>query len=319
MSVTIERCETCGAMVDVEDLFCANCGTEVPDAKQHGQARVATAAKNFGCRSCGATMNYDAAAKSLKCPFCGSVDLVEDASSGVLSPELVVPFVFDRAQAENRLRAWLGSSFWHPSDLRSMAQLTELKPVYLPFWIVSTRVRTHWSADTSRTPIGARGNWFPLYGRGERTYENLWVPAGGAIRPDELNAILPFDLGPAVAPEKVDLVDITVEQFSVSRRYARPLVQTLLESLESQAVSGQLPANSRHIHVNVLMQDAASKPVLAPAYVMAYRYRNGVYRSLVNGQDGRATGTSPFAMWKLSGILAIVILLILIALYFGLR
>jgi LSD1 subclass zinc finger protein len=319
MSVTLERCETCRALVDVEDLFCANCGTEVPNARQADQARVATAAKNFACQGCGATMNYDAGAQSLKCPFCGSVDLVEEASKGVLSPEQVVPFAIDQAGAENRLRAWLGSSFWHPSDLRSTAQLTELKPVFVPFWIISSKVRTYWTADTSQTPPGARGNWFPLHGRWERFYQNLWVPAGGAIRADELNAILPFDLAPAVEPDKVDLVSITVEQFSISRRYSRPLAQTLLEALETEAVRGQIPGNSRNIHVNVLMEDSESRPVLAPVYVMAYRYRDRVFRSLVNGQDGRATGSAPFSTAKLASIVVVIVAIILLIAFFATR
>ena len=122
MSVTLQRCETCGALVDAEDLFCANCGTEVSGNRPEAPARVATAAKNFACKSCGATMNYDAAAQSLKCPFCGSVDLEEDKTQGLLAPEFVIPFAIDRDEAERRLRGWLGSSFWHPNDLRNAAQ-----------------------------------------------------------------------------------------------------------------------------------------------------------------------------------------------------
>jgi hypothetical protein len=252
-------------------------------------------------------------------PVCGSVDLVEDPSSGVLAPEVVVPFAIDRQGAENRLRGWLGSSFWHPSDLRSSAQLTELKPIYVPFWIVSARARTHWTADTSRTPPRASGTWFPLYGRSERNYHDLWVPAGGALRAEELKSILPFDVNSAVAPETIDLVDITVEQFSISRRYARPLAQSLMESLEVQGVQSQVPGNSRNIHVNVLMQDATSRPVLAPVYVMAYRYRERVFRSLVNGQDGRAIGSAPFSMGKLAAILGIVLLIIVLIAFFASR
>jgi RNA polymerase subunit RPABC4/transcription elongation factor Spt4 len=319
MSTTLARCESCGALVDAEDLFCANCGTEVPDAHPADQGRVATQAKNFACKGCGATMNYDAAAQSLKCPFCGSVDLVEEASKGVLAPERVVPFAIDQAGAENRLRAWLGSSFWHPNDLRSTAQLTELKAVFVPFWITSSNVRTYWTADSSQTPPGARGNWFPLNGRWESSYEDLWVPAGGAIHPSELNAILPFNLSAGVEPENVDLVSITVEQFSISRRYSRPLVQSLLEGLEAETVRRQVPGNSRNIHVNVLMEDAESRPVLAPVYVMAYRYRDRVFRSLVNGQDGRAYGYAPFSMGKLLTILGIILAIVLLIAFFALR
>lgn len=315
MSVELERCDTCGALVDLEDLFCANCGTEVPDHQQSNMTRLPLQAKNFQCKGCGASMNYDADAQTLKCPFCGSVDLQEDPTKGILAPEYVVPFSLDRIAAETHLRNWLGSSFWHPSDLRSAAQLTELRAVYVPFWIFDTHVQTHWTADTSRTPPGAHASWYPVAGQGDRDYADVWIPASAGIPARELAAVEPFDLSAAVPPDKVDLEDVTVEQMTVSRRYARPLAQSRLEAMESQAVAGHVPGSSRHIHVNVLMDGATSRAALVPVYVMAYLYRDRVYRFVVNGQTGKATGTAPVAANKVLsviGIIAVVILIIIL-------
>jgi LSD1 subclass zinc finger protein len=310
----LDRCAICGALVDAEDLFCPNCGTEVPDGRAAKTSQLATSARNFECRGCGATMNYDAGARALKCPFCGSIDLAEDASQGLLAPELVVPFAFDQSAAEGRLRAWLGSSFWHPSDLRTAATLTELRPVYVPFWIFETTVSTHWTADTDRTPAGARGDWFPLGGFGQRTYHDLWVPAGGGLAPREVEAILPFDTTAAVPPDRVDLESVTVEQFAVQRRYARPLAQARLEALEAQAVAAEVPGRNRNVHVNVLMQGSTSRPALAPVYVMAYRYHAAVYRLVLNGQNGRSTGAAPVSWAKVGSIAGLIALAVLVAL-----
>lgn len=318
MNVAVDRCESCRGLVDIEDLFCANCGTEVPRSGAAGTERVATEAKNFECKGCGASMNYDAKARSLKCPFCGSIDLVEESSRGVLAPEFVVPFSFDRNRAEDLLRGWMGSSFWHPGDLRASAQLTELKPVFVPFWLFTTQVETHWTADTSETPAGSRADWFPLYGQARRDYHDLWVPAGGGLDPGELFAILPFDPTSAVAPDRVDLVDVTVAQFSISRRYARPLVQGRIEALEAEAVAAEVPGRSRNVHVNVLMHGASSRPALAPIYVMAYRYRDRVYRFVINGQTGVSTGTAPFSKAKAASVVGIVLIVVAIIVAFAL-
>jgi hypothetical protein len=314
MNVTVERCESCGALVDVEDLFCANCGTEIPDNAASRPERVATEAKNFECNGCGATMNYDASAQSLKCPFCGSVDLAPDESKGVLAPDLVVPFAIDRTEAQGRLRAWLGSSFWHPKDLRDAAQMTELRAVYVPFWIFATQVRTHWTADTSRVPFGARAAWYPVYGYGEREYQDLWIPASSGVPVSELNAVMPFDTSTSVTPEKIDLVDVTVEQFAVSRRYARPNAQSVVEHLEIQAAAREVPGQSRNVHVNVLMDGATSKPALVPIYVMAYRYRDALYRYVVNGQTGKATGSAPTSLARVGMVVLFFVIVILIIL-----
>ena len=155
MIATLERCSLCGALVDGEDLFCANCGSEVIDHARPRVPRLTIDAKNFHCQGCGASMNYDAAARSLKCPFCGSVHLDEAPSHGILAPECVVPFVLDQAEAETRLRQFLGSSVWHPGDLRTAALVTELRPVFIPCWIFDTSVQTFWTAR--QRPDPARG------------------------------------------------------------------------------------------------------------------------------------------------------------------
>ncbi|MFO0960805.1 MAG: hypothetical protein U0800_25775 [Isosphaeraceae bacterium] len=273
---------------------------------------MAIEARNFQCRGCGAAMNYDARAQSLKCPFCGSVDLAEDASKGILAPEFVIPFAFDRAAAEAHLRGWLGSSFWHPGDLRTGAELTELRAVYIPFWVFATSVSTHWTADTSQVPWGASASWYPVSGYRTGEYHDLWVPAGAGLNPAETNALFPFDLNGAVDPAGVDLADVLVEQFSVSRRYARPLAQQRLEMFEAAAVAQSVPGSNRNLHVNCLMTGATSRPGLVPVYVLAYRYKGKLFRYVVNGQTGRSTGSAPTSMAKVGGVIGLVALAIFI-------
>lgn len=309
----VERCSVCEALVDVEDLFCANCGTEVPDHERAAESHtLAIDARNFQCRGCGASMNYDAHAQTLKCPFCGSIDLDEKPGQGVLAPEFVVPFALDRRAAEAHLRSWLGSSFWHPGDLKSGAELTDLRAVYLPFWVFATRVSTHWTADSSRVPRGAYASWYPMAGHRTAEYVDLWVPAGSGLAPRETEAILPYDLNAAVPPDRVDLADVTVEQFSVSRRYARPLAQQRLAALEAQAVAAEVPGRSRNVHVNPLMEGATSRPGLVPVFVLAYRYKDALYRYVVNGQNGRAAGTAPTSYAKVGAVVGLVLIAVVI-------
>ena len=64
---TLQKCTVCGGILDEEDLFCANCGTEAPrvdGGEQTGQTLLAT--HNFECQGCGASMSYDASAKTLE-------------------------------------------------------------------------------------------------------------------------------------------------------------------------------------------------------------------------------------------------------------
>ena len=311
MADLITKCEVCNSLLDEEDLFCANCGTEAPKRAEPAgtaadSARVAR--YNFECSGCGASMSYDAGAEALQCPFCGSVEMHQKDDGKILAPNRVVPFKFDRAEAETAMRGWLARGFWRPGDLARAASVVKMAPVYVPYWVFQATTHTYWTADTSQTPPGAQGDWCPLSGEHRGSYSGLLIGASGALTPRETSAICPFDLATGKPPEEVDLENVTVEQFSLPRKYARPLARQGLEQSEAQACeSAYMPARARNVHVNVRIESMSSEPVLLPVWIMAYRYKDQIFRFLVNGQTGRATGAAPVS-WLKIGMTALLVI-----------
>jgi hypothetical protein len=264
-------------------------------------------------------MSYDASAESLRCPFCGNEGLDRQNDVKVLAPNRVVPLRVGRGEAEQRMRQHLGKGFWQPSDLAQAAQLTKMNAVYVPYWVFSAKTHTYWTADTSRTPPGARGKWYPLSGEHRGSYSGLLVGASGALTPAETSALCPYDLSEAVPPEEADLDRATVEQFGVQRKYARPLARQGLESLEAKEVDDRyVPGRCRNLRVNTRIEGLSSEPMLLPVWIMAYRYDERIFRFLVNGQTGRATGEKPVSWSKILIAISIAVALLLILFLIGL-
>lgn len=308
------RCVTCQAVLDEEDLFCPNCGAEAPQGVRPA-ATMRLATHNFQCRGCGASMSYDPSVAGLRCPFCASTSLEPQPDARILSPHRVVPFAIDQRQAVAALRAWLGRGFWRPGDLAERSLLVDMRRVYVPYWVCEARAFTYWTADTSQTPPGARANWFPLAGEHHATYQGVLVGASAALTPKETAALCPFDLSKGVPPEQIDLDHVIVEQFTVARKYARPLARQALEALELEACRQLVPGTCRNLKVNVRLEGLSTTPMLLPTWIMAYRYRDRVFRFLVNGQTGRATGEAPVSLKKIIAAVAIVVgVVILLAL-----
>lgn len=310
MPELLEKCTVCHGLLDEEDLFCANCGTEAPHRAEASVGAAQVATHNFSCQGCGASMSYDASAQTLRCPFCGSDGLEKRADAKQLRPEAIVPFAIPRDQAEQAMRAWLGKGFWRPGDLASTAAIHTLTQVYVPYWVFAATTHTYWTADTNQTPAGASANWFPICGEHEGRYTGVLIGASSALTPAETAALCPFDLAQGVSPNAVDLKNVVNEQFVVQRKYARPQAQSSLEELERQACRRYVPGNARNVKVNVKLEGLQSQPVLLPVYVMAYRYQNRLFRFLVNGQTGAATGQAPFSykkLWAVVGIAAAVV------------
>ena len=319
MSESLERCTVCQAMVDEEDLFCANCGTEAPDRAQLAESGPGPAGgtlvstHNFECQGCGASMSYDASAQTLRCPFCGSEKLDERQDAKTIAPNYVLPFEFTRDQAMNSLRGWLKKGFWRPSDLSTAAIVTKMTAVFVPYWVFSARVAAFWTADSSQTPPGARGDWYPISGHHQGEYQGLLVGASGALTPAETSAICPFDLRKGVTAEQVDLENVVFEQFRVQRKYARPLAGQGFENLVRQDCGRYVPGNCRNLKVNVQLEGLTSEAVLLPVWIMAYRYQDQVFRFLLNGQTGKAAGQAPTSWKKILAVIGIIILTIVLA------
>jgi len=321
----IDRCRICGNHLDAEDQFCSNCGTEAPldnteNANSKNSLPKQTASVySFRCNDCGAAMSYDASAQSLRCPFCGSLSMTRKPDTRVLRPEGIVPFLVPHEAAVKLCQDWIHEGFWRPSDIRERSMIEAIAAVYVPYWVFSAATETHWTADSSAVPAGSRGNWCPVAGDHRNQYTGLLVGGSTALTPAETSNIAPFDLNKAVLPEEIDLTNVRVEEFQMPRKQARPLAVGSLQELERQACRKYVRGESRNLRVNVRISNMSSHPILLPIWIMAYRYKNQVYRVLINGQTGKLSGGAPFAYGKLAAIITtivIVVLLIALAVFF---
>ncbi len=312
-------CITCRSLIDEEELFCANCGTEAPVAEavegELSSSQVVTHV--FACGGCGASMSFDAGASALRCPFCGSTDMDAKPDARAIVPHSVVPFAVSREDAEKIMRSELGRGFFRPTDLAKKAALVHMQPVYVPYWVFNANTHTFWTADTSEVPWSASGDWRPVAGEHTGQQTDLLVGAGSALRPGETSALCPFDLSSGALPEEIDLENAIVASFETPRKHARPRAVSLIRQREAfECDNAYVPARSRNVHANVRIDSMSSVPVLLPVWIMAYQWKGQVYRFLINGQTGRTTGRIPSSALKIAltvvGIVAAVVFFILL-------
>jgi len=304
-----QKCETCGGMLDEEDLFCSNCGTGTPgQVATANPSSMTVATHNFACEGCGASMSYDAGAKALRCPFCGSEKLSPQKDAKVYGASWIVPFRISRNDATALLRKWLSSKFWAPSDLANVASVVGMTGIFVPYWVFSANTFTYWTADSSNAPSTSMSGWVPIAGENRASYNGLLVGASSVLSPQETHEIAPFQMEDALSIDKVNLEKILYEQFRVQPKYARHLAQQGLEERELEACAKKINGRHRHLKVNVRTENLSTEGILLPVWVMAYRYNHQVYRFLINGQTGRSTGTSPVSAWKVMGVVAVALL-----------
>ncbi len=307
-SGTHPRCEGCGNLIDDEDLFCGNCGREAPEGASStigSRSVIEEGFIGFDCETCGASLTFDTEAQGLRCAFCGSVTLKRQAkATGRIKAEHYLPFEVPRERALATFHRWIGKGFFRPFGIAREARVVSMRPVYFPCWSFRAKTNTFYTGDSSKTPLLARASWCPVAGELEGSQEDVLVAASGSLRQDEVAAIEPFDFSRRKPYGREDLKDFAVEDFGLSRRGARPRAKTLMLEAERAAAAAAIPGSSRNVHVNTLFTDLRSEPVLLPAWINAYRFREETYRFIVNGQTGRLVGRTPFSLAKLAVVIA---------------
>lgn len=158
--ICIFKCPGCNSNmtfnVEKQKLECMVCGAEIAvddyDAGKmtlDGGVKCGDETSSYLCPTCGAEMLTETAQATCTCSYCGTGMAVFGSGEGKVSPEKIIPFTVTREQAETYFRQW-----WMEHDTMPEFNLhkmkLEIRPMYLPVWLVNANVRTDTSAIVRR-------------------------------------------------------------------------------------------------------------------------------------------------------------------------
>jgi hypothetical protein len=315
----VGACERCGSALEAGDLRCPICALAVAPGRvaevERERARVVR------CGTCGASLAYSAEAQAPRCAYCASVMRVEVAADPQEQARWFVPFTVEPEAARRALEGFLGQGgFFRPKDLASASAVHSVRAMWWPAWVFDARARVSWAADSD---AGAgRSAWAPHAGQVELGFRDILVSASRGLTREECARLgeryaLAGALEEARGPEGA-----AVERFDVTRSGARRQIGEAVEAAARREVERtQIPGRRfRNVHVAVVLSGLETRRYALPAYVLAYRYRDKLYRVVVHGQDaGCVLGSKPVAVGRvvLVGGVALLVLLVLALLLGG--
>ncbi len=202
-------------------------------------------------------MSYDASAGTLRCPFCGSTELEKQPDAKEIAPS------GDRAVRRHTRAggrgdaAVVGSGFWRPGDLSQQAAVVKMTPVYVPYWVFQAQTHTFWTADTNRTPPGARASWYPVTGSHEGDIQIAACRGAAAHwsrRRQPLSARSIFRRPPA-GQDRLDQLDLRAVHRAAKVCAGRWPARGSSSS-RRQACQQDVPGSARNLKVNVRITDS---------------------------------------------------------------
>jgi hypothetical protein len=81
---------------------------------------------------------------------------------------------------------------------------------------------------------------------------------------------------------------------------------------EQRVKDGHIPGSRfRNFSAAILLRRLVTLRYAFPAYVVAYRYRGRLFRTVISGQDPtRILGRAPYSAWKITGTIGAVLLVV---------
>jgi hypothetical protein len=310
----VAGCERCGSALEEGDLRCPICGLAAARPRERGVLPAGEVAKVVRCDTCGASLAYSAEVKAPRCAFCASVMHVETTADPQEQAEHFLPFQVDPVAARGALRGFLErKGFFRPSDLARTASLNSLRPMWWPAWAFSAGARVSWTADSDAG--SGRSDWAPHAGQVELTFQDILVSASRGLTERECERLAGRYALETAEREPRGPEDAQVERFDVTRSGARRQILAAVEAEAREQVERAHVPGRRHrnVHVAVVLSSLETRRYALPAYVLAYRYREKLYRVVVHGQDAKGVlGDAPVSVLKVALVVAAVLLALLV-------
>ncbi len=337
-----QACESCGAPVESNDKFCGVCGSSQPTVDKPPASAAALTQNFFRCQSCGAEVAVDSGHRSYTCAFCDSNYVVQftPEQTGRKPPEFVIGFAIPPEQAQQRFREWLGGNAWfRPGDL-SLAQIEgKLRGAYIPFWSFSMLAQSRWSAaigehwtetqtyttiengkPVTKTRHIQHTEWWDLAGGYHRYYSGYLISGSRGLAQRDAQVIQPFHLAALKRYEPYFLAGWLSEEYSVAPDEALKICQQEFGRWENENVVKLLPGDTyKDLQVQTDFSQINSDLILLPIYILSYRYKDKLYRFLVNGQTGKTIGEKPLSWLKVGltvGLVTLLVFIIMLLLFF---
>lgn len=281
---------------------------------------------SYTCDNCGAEVFADKDTVADFCYYCHAPVVCDGRLSGQLRPTKIIPFAFDRKEAEQRFLKFARKKWFVPKDYFSAKTAENIRGVYYPFWLADADLSASCRADGQRVRtwqdsrhIYTETSFFKLFRAGDIHFEDITVGAFAGQDKEMIEGILPFPSEALKPFSMAYLSGFLAKKRNTEREQVSPEVKTRICTYSTQllrdTISGYtgVTAQPAQTLIKTLSWDYALMPLWILTYKMPGKKKDKIYTYAINGHTGRVWGrfpVSPKRLWILFGIIAVLTALI---------
>ncbi len=302
--IKLLECENCCSVFKVEDLTpyedaeesftrpdTAGQYSDSPDDNEMMDCNI------FSCTACGAELAINGVEASTFCAYCGQPTIVFNRVSQQMKPSYIIPFQFERDQAEGAIREKLSKGFFIPKEIRNF-EVERLRGIYIPFWLFDMYYHDK-QVLKGRVKSGKNSVTRYFYREGEVEFKNITTDASEQLSDESSQRLEPYDISRKKEFDVGYMSGFYADRYDVPKEHAVGVAINRAEELYDEQIIKTVRASS----VKVVQRDPEykvhkSEYIMLPAWFMTFRYQDEPYTVLVNGQTGKIIGAVPFHKGK---------------------
>ena len=308
-------CEFCLSEFTEEEARAAN-SEESERERESAKQEYNEHMREYECPSCGAHVVADESTAADFCYYCHNPVVLLGKLTGQMRPHRIIPFKYDKKEAEKRFLAYTKKKWFLPKAFFSTAQAEKISGIYYPFWITDADTDSTMQAHATRIRKWRTGNVeytetsnFSIHRRGDIHFEDITTSALSEADKNLLEGVLPY---PSEALQEFSMPYLSgylAKKRDIEREVLSDEVKKRMSDYAAQllrgTVHGYSTVNVKEMQVNI--QKSHWEYSLLPIWILTYRDRKGrIYTYAMNGYTGKVYGELPVSIGKLMLLLSAI-------------
>ncbi|NOG54235.1 MAG: hypothetical protein HND57_07890 [Planctomycetes bacterium] len=315
------ECEYCGHTTpvpqsdeDIRELDYSQHLRNLADREPTDEVKAVT------CNGCGAVLVKPDGLDAFACPYCDQNIVATAISKRPLRPKSLLPFKIPRNSAQEAFKQWIASRWFAPSGLKKYARSSsKLIGMYMPHWTYDCRTTTYYTGErgehywedeeytttengktVTKTRRVQKTAWYPCSGVVGRAFDDVLVSASRSLPDDLVIELEPWDLKSLTPYKDEYLTGFQSESYQIDLDSGFETAKDIMEPRIRQDIRSDIGGDEQQIHtMKTSYAHVTFKLILLPVWISSYRYRDKVYRFLVNARTGEVIGERPWSWIKI--------------------
>lgn len=283
------------------------------DTDENGDALV-----TYICNSCGGEIVCDKNTAASSCPFCGNPVVMSQNLSGMLKPDLVLPFKLDKKAAKEALTNYYKGKKLLPDSFSEENRIAEIKGVYVPFWLYSCEAdaELRYHATKNRFWSDSKFNYcetshYRVVRSGTLDFEKVPVDGSSKMADDIMESLEPFDYSSAVDFRTAYLSGFFADKYDLPSEECESRANERIKNSTAAAFAQTVLGYSSVVpeQSSIKVRGGEVRYALLPVWMLTTTFNGRKYTFAMNGQSGKFVGDLPVdrgKYWKYFALISSV-------------